>query len=107
LVLAMVSFAAGRGGVYAGDRKIPPDVVWRATFILVAGLVLVGLTSWVILVVQDLSLNGVVFEVVSAFSTTGLLGITRVGSGEPCADHARHVLGPAGFGDDHARLARA
>ncbi|HKY84974.1 MAG TPA: potassium transporter TrkG [Anaerolineales bacterium] len=77
LALAVVSYATGRDGVYAGDRKIPADAVWRATFILVAGLVLVVLASWTILVLQDLASEAVVFEVVSAFSTTGLsLGIT-------------------------------
>jgi len=77
LALAVVSYATGRDGVYAGDRKISVDTVWRATFILVAGLVLVGFASWTILVLQDLASDAVVFEVVSAFSTTGLsLGIT-------------------------------
>jgi trk system potassium uptake protein TrkH len=77
LVLAAVSYVGGRGAVYAGDRKIPADAVWRATFIVVAGMAVVAVASWLILASQALSVEAVVFEVISAFSTTGLsLGIT-------------------------------
>jgi trk system potassium uptake protein TrkH len=54
LALALSSHATGRGAVYAGDRKISAETVWRATVILVAGLLVVVIATWVLLVIQDL-----------------------------------------------------
>jgi trk system potassium uptake protein TrkH len=77
LALALSSHATGRGAVYAGDRKISAETVWRATVILVAGLLVVVIATWVLLVIQDLPAGDAAFEVISAFSTTGLsMGIT-------------------------------
>jgi trk system potassium uptake protein TrkH len=77
LVLAMWSLARGYGTVRAGDRAISMAMVWRAVTVLIISLGVVLAATWLLLVSQNLELSPALFEVVSAFSTTGLsLGIT-------------------------------
>ena len=52
-------------------------MVWRAVAVLVISLGLVLTATWLLLLNQDLGFSPALFEVVSAFSTTGLsLGVT-------------------------------
>jgi trk system potassium uptake protein TrkH len=77
LTLAMWSFARNHGTVRVGQRTISPATVWRALAVLVISLGVVVAVSWLLLLTQDVSFSAGIFEVVSAFSTTGLsLGIT-------------------------------
>ncbi|MCU0501496.1 MAG: potassium transporter [Anaerolineae bacterium] len=77
LTLAMWSFARNEGAVRVGQRAISPSTVWRAIAVLVISLGVVVAVSWLLLLSQDVSFSAGIFEVVSAFSTTGLsLGIT-------------------------------
>ena len=77
LTLAMWSFARSYGTVRAGHRAISGSTVWRALAVLVISLGVVMGVSWLLLLSQDVSFSAGIFEVVSAFSTTGLsLGIT-------------------------------
>lgn len=78
LVLAMWSLARGHDRVRAGRRAISNAMVWRAITVLIISLGVVISVTWLLLVSQpNLSFSPALFEVVSAFSTTGLsLGVT-------------------------------
>lgn len=77
LVLAMWSLSRGYDRVRAGQRTIPMAAVWRAVTVLIISLMVVLIATWLLLFTQNLSLSQALFEVVSAFSTTGLsLGVT-------------------------------
>jgi len=77
LVLAMWSLARGYDTVRAGKRTISMATVWRAVTVLIISLGVVLSATWLLLVGQDLAFSPALFEVVSAFSTTGLsLGVT-------------------------------
>jgi trk system potassium uptake protein TrkH len=78
LVLAMWSLARGYDTVRAGHRTIPIAMVWRAVTVLIISLGVVISGTWLLLVSQpEMAFSPALFEVVSAFSTTGLsLGIT-------------------------------
>jgi len=78
LVLAMWSLARGYDRVRAGQRTISNTMVWRAIAVLIISLGVVITATWLLLVSQpDISFSPALFEVVSAFSTTGLsLGVT-------------------------------
>jgi trk system potassium uptake protein TrkH len=77
LVLAMWSLARGYDTVRAGKRTISIAMVWRAVTVLIISLGVVLSATWLLLVSQGLALSPALFEVVSAFSTTGLsLGVT-------------------------------
>jgi trk system potassium uptake protein TrkH len=77
LVLAMWSLARGYPSVRAGQRVIGIGMVWRAVVVLLISLGVVVLATWILLLTQRLAFSAALFEVVSAFSTTGLsLGVT-------------------------------
>jgi trk system potassium uptake protein TrkH len=77
LMLSMWSFARNYGTVRAGQRAISGATVWRAIAVLVISLGVVVAVSWLLLLSQGVAFSAGIFEVVSAFSTTGLsLGIT-------------------------------
>jgi trk system potassium uptake protein len=77
LMLAMWSFARGYERVQAGRRAISIVVLWRAVTVLIISLGVVMIATWLLLLSQDLDFSPALFEVVSAFSTTGLsLGAT-------------------------------
>ena len=109
LTLAMWSFARNYGTVRVGQRAISPATVWRAVAVLVISLGVVVAVSWLLLLTQDVSFSAGIFEVVSAFSTTGLsLGITgQLDTFGRLLIIARHVLGAAGRDHDHAGPAEA
>ena len=77
LVVALWSLGRGYDTVRAGRRAISMAAVWRAVAVLIVSLGVVMATTWLLLLSQHLELSAVLFEVVSAFSTTGLsLGVT-------------------------------
>jgi trk system potassium uptake protein len=77
LGLAVWSYARGLPRVSFGGRTIALGTVRRASAVLVVGLGVVLLSSWLIMATHDFTFNRVLFEVVSAFATAGLsLGIT-------------------------------
>ena len=72
LTLAMWSYARRLRSVQVSKRQIPAGAVRRAAAVLLVALLVVIGATWLILLEQDAPLDSVVFEVVSAFSTTGL-----------------------------------
>ncbi len=72
LSLAMWSYARRLRSVQVSKRRIPADAVRRASAVLLVALLVVLGATWLILLQQPAPLDDVVFEVVSAFSTTGL-----------------------------------
>jgi trk system potassium uptake protein TrkH len=72
LALAMWSYARRLRSVQVRKRTIPADAVRRASAVLLVALLVVAGATWLILLEQPAPLDSVVFEVVSAFSTTGL-----------------------------------
>ena len=78
LVLAMWSLARGYDTIRAGQRAISMAMVWRAVTVLIISMGVVISGTWLLLVSQpELTFSPALFEVVSAFSTTGLsLGLT-------------------------------
>ena len=77
LILALWTYAKGHPHVQVAGRTIAAGTVRRAAVILTISIGTVVIASWLILVTHDLSMNTILFEVVSAFATVGLsLGIT-------------------------------
>ena len=77
LTLAMWSFAWNYGTVRVGQRAISGATVWRALAVLMISLSVVVVVAWLLLFTQNVEFSAGLFEVVSAFSTTGLsLGVT-------------------------------
>jgi trk system potassium uptake protein TrkH len=77
LVVSVWSFTRGYERVQAGQRAISMAMLWRAVAVLVISLGVVLIATWLLLLSQDLEFSPALFEVVSAFSTTGLsLGVT-------------------------------
>jgi trk system potassium uptake protein TrkH len=72
LFLAIGSHIRGRSQTATGGRAIPHAIVQRATVVLVTGVAVVIVATWLLLFSNPLSLDQGLFEVVSAFSTTGL-----------------------------------
>ncbi len=72
LILAMVSYGRGYHQIRVYGRTVSTTTLWRATTILMVGVSVVGIATWMILVTTHLALAPALFEVVSAFSTTGL-----------------------------------
>ena len=77
LLLAVISYARGLEKIRIGKHSLPGILIMRALVVFVISLFLVILATWLILLTNPFSLDQVLFEVVSAYSTTGLsLGIT-------------------------------
>lgn len=77
LILALWTYAHGHPHVQVAGRTIAAGTVRRAAVILTISIGTVVIAAWLILVTHDLSMNTILFEVVSAFATVGLsLGIT-------------------------------
>jgi trk system potassium uptake protein TrkH len=77
ICLAFLSYARGLDKIRAGHRTIPFRQLGRAGVVFSVAITLVVLSTWLILLTNPFSMEEVLFEVVSAFSTTGLsLGIT-------------------------------
>jgi trk system potassium uptake protein TrkH len=77
LWLAVISYTRGLEKIRVGKNSLPSGLIIRALVVLVISFMLVLLATWVILLTNPFNLEQVLFEVVSAYSTTGLsLGIT-------------------------------
>ncbi len=75
--LAFISYARGLEKIRAGHRTIPFKQLGRAGVIFMVSITLVVVSTWLILLTNPFSVEDILFEVVSAFSTTGLsLGLT-------------------------------
>jgi potassium uptake TrkH family protein len=88
-LLALVIWAELRGEtrVNAGNRRLPEYAQRQAITITLIGVSLVAMSTYLMLVLTPHSLDAVLFEVISAFSTNGLsTGIT------PEATSAGHLL---------------
>jgi trk system potassium uptake protein TrkH len=77
LWLAVISYARGLDHIRIGKHTLPRTLLMRALVVFVISISLVILATWLILLTNPFTLDQVLFEVVSAYSTTGLsLGIT-------------------------------
>jgi trk system potassium uptake protein TrkH len=77
LWLSVVSYARGLDKIRVGKYSLPGSLLMRALVVFVISFGVVILATWLILLTNPFSLDQVLFEVVSAYSTTGLsLGIT-------------------------------
>lgn len=77
LWLTVISYARGLDKIRVGKNTLPGSLLMRSLVVFVISITLVILATWLILLTNPFSLDQVLFEVVSAYSTTGLsLGIT-------------------------------
>jgi trk/ktr system potassium uptake protein len=77
LWFAVISYARGLDKIRIGKHSLPGSLLLRSLVVFVISFSLVILATWLILLTNPFSLDQVLFEVVSAYSTTGLsLGIT-------------------------------
>ena len=77
LLLAVISYARGLDKIRVGKHTLPGSLLMRSLVVFVISLTLVILATWLLLLTNPFSLDQSLFEVVSAYSTTGLsLGIT-------------------------------
>jgi trk system potassium uptake protein TrkH len=77
LILAVISYARGLDKIRVGKHSLPRPLLLRATVVFIISFSLVIMATWLILLTNPFNLEQVLFEVVSAYSTTGLsLGIT-------------------------------
>lgn len=77
LVLAIVAEARGDRDIEAYGRRIGSSTVRLAVSVAFIGATLVGVATMLLLMLTDLSLDVILFEVISAFATSGLsTGIT-------------------------------
>jgi trk system potassium uptake protein TrkH len=77
LWLAVFSYARGLDKIRVGKHTLPSNLLLRSLVVLVISFNLMILATWLLLLTNPFSLEQSLFEVVSAYSTTGLsLGIT-------------------------------
>jgi trk system potassium uptake protein TrkH len=77
LWLAVISYARGFDKIRVGKHTLPSGLLIRAIVVFGISLSLVLLATWLLLLTNPFDLEQTLFEVVSAYSTTGLsLGIT-------------------------------
>ena len=78
VVLASItSTFRGRGRVELFKRMVPNEAVREALVVVAMGISVVAVGTFVLLIVEELPLRDVLFEVVSAFGTVGLsTGVT-------------------------------
>ncbi len=78
LSISLWSYVRGLPTAQFGGRSLATGMVRRAAAVLTISLFVVLFASWLIVATHNTSLDWVVFEVVSAFSTCGLsLGMTN------------------------------
>lgn len=88
MLLAIVAEARGDRDIEVFGRRLDTGVVRVAIAVAFVGATMVGAASLALLVLTDLHLNQVLFEVISAFATCGLsTGITPT-----LPDSAKYVL---------------
>jgi trk system potassium uptake protein TrkH len=77
LLFTVISYARGLDKIHVGKHSLPTALLMRSLVVFVISLCLVILATWLILLTNPYGLDQTLFEVVSAYSTTGLsLGIT-------------------------------
>ena len=77
ILLSIKSFALGKNHVIYRKRKIKDEIVQKAYIAFVSALFIVFTGTILLSLVEDFSLHEILFEVTSAFGTTGLSkGIT-------------------------------
>ncbi|MCU0492141.1 MAG: potassium transporter [Chloroflexaceae bacterium] len=72
LVLALWAYARGLPTAQIAGRSIAQGMVRKAAAVLTVSLFAVGLSTWLILMTHDTTLDAALFEVISAFATCGL-----------------------------------
>jgi len=72
LLLSLWSYIRGYTSTRFSGRSISPDALQRAAAVFILSLLVVLLATWVILITNTYTLDGVLFEVISAFATCGL-----------------------------------
>ena len=88
LLLAILAEARGDQDIEAFGRRITPSTVRLSMAVAFIGASIVGLASLALLEMTDLSLDRILFEVISALATVGLsTGITPL-----LPDNAKYVL---------------
>lgn len=88
LILAIVAEARGDRDIEAFGRRIGSSTVRLAVSVSFIGATIVGVATLVLLMVTDMRLDVILFEVISAFATCGLS--TGITPGLP--DPAKYVL---------------
>jgi trk system potassium uptake protein len=77
LVFAVWAEIRGHRDVTVGRRRIAPEVLRQAFAVVLLAFTVIGIATLAILAITELSLDKVLFEVVSAFATVGLsAGVT-------------------------------
>jgi trk system potassium uptake protein len=77
LIFALISYARGLDKIRIGKHTLPSALLMRAMVVFVISFNLVILATFLLLLTNPFTLDQTLFEVVSAYSTTGLsLGIT-------------------------------
>src|SRR5690606_41522128 len=88
MLLALVAEARGDRDIEAFGRRLDGGVVRLAIAVAFTGSTFVGLAALALLVLTDLHLDVILFEVISAFATSGLsTGVTP-----QLPDGAKYVL---------------
>ncbi len=88
MVLAIIAEARGDTDIEAFGRRLDPSVVRLAIAVAFIGATMVGIATLALLLTTDLHLNVVLFEVISAFATSGLS--TGITAGLPAS--AKYIL---------------
>jgi len=74
---ALIAFSQNRRQVIVQKRAIKPATVYKSLLVFVVAIALIIVASFLIMVAEPYGFTEVIFEVTSAFGTTGLsLGIT-------------------------------
>jgi len=74
---ALIAFSQNRKQVIIQKRAIKPGTVYKALLVVIVAFALIITSSFILLVFEPYGFTEVIFEVTSAFGTTGLsLGIT-------------------------------
>lgn len=77
LLFSVISYARGLDKIRIGKHTLPRALLLRSMVVFVISFSLVLLATWLLLLTNPFTLDQSLFEVVSAYSTTGLsLGIT-------------------------------
>jgi len=90
-ILFLAAFAEARGtdSMEAFDRRIPSDVLRVSVSVVLWGATTVATSTILVLQLSDASLDHVLFDVISAFGTSGL----STGLTQNAPDAAQYVLG--------------
>ncbi|MFZ5649663.1 MAG: TrkH family potassium uptake protein [Bacillota bacterium] len=77
IILAVWAIARGRKEVVVFEREIAPDSVFKAFTVTVVAFMLVSVSTLTLMLLENMPMMPVLFEVVSALATVGLsMGIT-------------------------------